>query len=342
MTFSVRLKLGPEPGPTGDGGTAKVRGVAIALERLGPTRSQLSLTAAKPAEIVFSAKLLKSALPGEAVETRAVGKLLGSLSLVDEASDLEFSVDRFEPDPGLSAAPEPDPSASALELPRALRLELSEQFRAAGAEPIDDHGTGRRQLRAGTERPSRTGRALAEQRLPHGIRRNLQLRHESRQGRVPAVRAREPAGHRPEDRRQQRGGLPLNAQDATALRARIAGAQQLQATLGSRFHPNTVVLFGDDLRTDTNFNWNAGVVDKVDGIEDLKLKINQGGIDPNPDSPGKLLQGDGTVPAVSARVPSAPAGTPRVGVSGAEHAVCFAKQEFMNQVEFFARKLLGF
>jgi hypothetical protein len=137
-------------------------------------------------------------------------------------------------------------------------------------------------------------------------------------------------------------GFRWNAQDATALRARIAGAQQLQATLGSRFHPNTVVLFGDDLRTDTNFNWNAGVVDKVDGIEDLKLKINQGGIDPNPDSPGKLLQGDGTVPAVSARVPSAPAGTPRVGVSGAEHAVCFAKQEFMNQVEVFARKLLGF
>jgi hypothetical protein len=137
-------------------------------------------------------------------------------------------------------------------------------------------------------------------------------------------------------------GFTWNANDAAALRARIAGAKTLQATLGRRYHPNTVVLFGDDLRTDTNFNWNAGVVDQVDGIEDLKLKINQGGIDPNPDSPGKFLRGDGTVPAVSARVPSAPAGSPRVGISGAEHSVCFAKKEFMDQVEFFARKLLGF
>jgi hypothetical protein len=83
-------------------------------------------------------------------------------------------------------------------------------------------------------------------------------------------------------------------------------------------------------------------VDKVDGVDDLKLKITQDGFDPNPDSPGKFLRGDGTVPAVSARVPSAPAGSPRVGISGAEHAACFAKQEFMTQVEFFARKLLGF
>jgi outer membrane protein OmpA-like peptidoglycan-associated protein len=138
MTFSVRLKLAPDPGPTGDGATAKVRGVAIALERLGPTRSQLSLTEPKPAEIVLSARLMKSALPSAAVETRAVGKLVGSIALVDDANGLEFAVDSYEPDPAVASEPEPDPSASALELPRALRLELSEQFLPAGAEPIDN------------------------------------------------------------------------------------------------------------------------------------------------------------------------------------------------------------
>ncbi len=137
-------------------------------------------------------------------------------------------------------------------------------------------------------------------------------------------------------------GFSWNDKDAASLRARIDGARKLQATLGRRYHPNTVVLFGDDLRTDTNFNWNLGVVNKVDGIDDLKLKITQDGFDPNPDSPGKFLRGDGTVPAVSARVPSAPAGSPRVGISGAEHAACFATPDFMTQVEFFARKLLGF
>ncbi len=102
-----------------------------------------------------------------------------------------------------------------------------------------------------------------------------------------------PPGIVPKIRASNIEGFSWNANDAAALRARIAGAQLLQATLGARFHPNTVVIFGDDLRTDTNFSWTGGVVDKVDGIEDLKLKITQDGIDPNPDQPGKFPRGDG-------------------------------------------------
>lgn len=130
MTFGVRLKMSPLPALEGAGRVARVRGLDLRMLRLGKVGSQLSLEGKKPGEIVFSAALFESALPGAAREVRNVARVIGSVGLTNDARSLSFAVTEVVLDPELPPEPQPDPAASALVLRRELQVEWSRQFTA--------------------------------------------------------------------------------------------------------------------------------------------------------------------------------------------------------------------
>jgi hypothetical protein len=153
-------------------------------------------------------------------------------------------------------------------------------------------------------------------------------------GDVYSIYAREgPPGIVPNLGANTKGLTPLSwlPSDAAELRARIDGARATHAKLGRKFHPNTVSIYGDDCRTDVHFNWNRGLVNQLGDEDDLLLKVTQYSVDQDPEN-HSFITGDGTVPVVSARLSSLPSNR-RFRVDGAEHATCFNKTEFMDQLE---------
>ena len=103
---------------------------------------------------------------------------------------------------------------------------------------------------------------------------------------------------------------------------------------------------GDGLRTDTEFDWNLGLPNQVGDIDDLRTKVTQFAIDNDPDNSNIAITGDGTVPAISARLPALPAPLPGQGprrfrIVDAEHAGCFASVPFQRRVEACVATLLG-
>jgi pimeloyl-ACP methyl ester carboxylesterase len=88
-----------------------------------------------------------------------------------------------------------------------------------------------------------------------------------------------------------------------ALLARFSEAKAFHNAIGGRYHPVTGVLFSTGLTTDTS-------------------------LDPE----GRPKQGDGTVPAFSARCPDLAAPHFRKGFASVEHAACFKNKPFREAV----------
>jgi hypothetical protein len=108
----------------------------------------------------------------------------------------------------------------------------------------------------------------------------------------------------------------FSAGDVASLRARIAEAATVSASIATVFHPNTFVLFGDQLSTDILFDFNRG---------DAQLN----GTDKDPRAL-RRPEGDGTVPRASGRCE----GCTALGRNGAavEHGACFGNAAFRDSV----------
>lgn len=149
-----------------------------------------------------------------------------------------------------------------------------------------------------------------------------------------------PPGIVPKDGALSGGGFPWTPVDTANLRARINGARTLHQIIGSQLHPNTFEIFGDGLRTDTDFDWNLGLVNQLGDAADLRLKVTQTAVDNDPDNPNIAVTGDGTVPTMSARLAAVPSDQ-RFRVVGAEHATCFVKAAVMRHLDESIATLLG-
>jgi Putative peptidoglycan binding domain/PGAP1-like protein len=97
-----------------------------------------------------------------------------------------------------------------------------------------------------------------------------------------------------------------------ALAGRIAAAALFHDSIRTTFHPNTVVVFGNGVPTDTATLVNIGGSSPVTAI--------------------KSPEGDGTVPAHSGSCPGAGPTVTRVPVTGVEHAACFNDPGFRQVV----------